>query len=159
MAPPRHPSALRASVLDRLLDDAPQQPGDGAPSCMDLNGLKAALARDLEVLLNTRTQPIDDPEQYRLAARSVIAFGTPDLSGLSLLSADDREALRARVHRAIATHEPRLTQLRVALDLARGNERMLRFRVDAVLRAAPCNAAVCFDATLELSSNAYQVAR
>jgi hypothetical protein len=36
------------SVLDRLLDDAPNQPRQGIALYFDLSDFKAALARDLE---------------------------------------------------------------------------------------------------------------
>lgn len=152
------PGGLLPSVLDRLLDDDPSRTRDARLPSSDLGELKASLARDLEILLNTRTPPMAS-DGHPLAARSVIAFGTPELSGTSLRNADERERLRARVHGAIATHERRLAQIRVALDVAQADGRQLRFHVDAVLRTSRYRTPISFDATLDVASNAYAVSR
>lgn len=146
------------SLLDRLLDDAPDEMVDPPFSGGDVAATQAALARDLEALLNTRVR--DDPrfDEFPLASRSILTFGIPDLSGLSLLNADDCETLRDRVRRTIVRHEPRLAQVRVTLDAMPGDERKLHFRVDAVLRA-PYGLPVRFDAVLDLASSAYRITR
>lgn len=150
---------LLPSVLDRLLDDSPHEPPGRSRAGSDLSDFKAALARDLESLLNTRNSACVDDSRYPLTARSVLTFGTPDQRALGMPRADQRETLRLRVHHAIAVHEPRLTHLRVSLEHAHDDERRLRFRVDAVLHVAPFREPVVFDATLDLSSSAYRVAR
>ncbi|WP_332670541.1 type VI secretion system baseplate subunit TssE [Aromatoleum sp.] len=150
------PDRALPSLLDRLLDDAPGAPFDATPSPFGAAAPKAALARDLEALLNTRVSALSGIDALPLAARSILTFGIPDFSGLSLLSADDCETVRERVRRTIAAHEPRLTEVRVTLDALPGAERKLRFRVDAVLRK-PYDAPVRFDAVLDLASSAYRV--
>lgn len=157
--PPVSAPGLLPSVLDRLLDDAPHLPPGRLSVGFDLPAFKAALARDLEALLNTRNTLYVDRHLYPLTVRSVLGFGTPEQSVLGLPCPDQREALRLRVHQAIAVHEPRLTQLRVSLDQDHDDRRRLRFRVDAVLHMAPLREPVVFDATLDLSSNAYQIER
>lgn len=144
------------SLLDRLLDDEPDTTFDSAPPPLGATGAKAALARDLEALLNTRVGDLAAIDAFPFAARSMLTFGIPDFSGLSLLSPDDCETLRERVRRTIGGHEPRLTQVRVTLDALPGAERKLRFRVEAVLRK-PYEAPVRFDAVLDLASSAYRV--
>jgi len=157
-APRRLP--VTASVLDRLLDDAPQaaqEPPFGAR--FDLGQHKQAVARDLEALLNTRSLVPEPglPERFPLAWASQLAFGIPDLSSLSLLNPQHRNLLRDRIQQAIERFEPRLAQVQVALDPPREFNRVLRFRVDAVLRAHPGRPPVVFDAVLKLSCNACQV--
>lgn len=152
----RRPDRGLPSLLDRLIDDEPDATFDAAPPPFGATGAKAALARDLEALLNTRVSDVTAIDAFPLAAQSIVTFGIPDFSGLSLLSADDCETLRDRVRRTIGTHEPRLTQVRVTLDALPGGERKLRFRVDAVLRK-PYEAPVRFDAVLDLASSAYRV--
>lgn len=149
------------SVLDRLLDDTPEVQ-QGVTLYFDLGDFKASLARDLESLLNTRVMALDDLfAQYPLAAISVIRYGIPDLCGLSLLNPGDRELLRGQVQYAIELYEPRLSNVRVAFNMPDnpGNypERLLHFRVDALLKVHPRRPPVSFDATLQLSSNAYKV--
>jgi len=153
----RHVQVL-PSVLDRLLDDEPDLTHVTEVALFDLAQFKRALARDLEALLNTRTmEQAELFDAHPLANASILQFGIPDLSGISLLNPDDRELLRERLRRAIEQHEPRLSRVRVNLDAPRELERHLRFRVDAVLKVHPHKPPVTFDATLQLSSNVYRV--
>ena len=151
---------MLASVLDRLLDDAPQaaqEPPYGAR--FDLARHKQAVARDLEALLNTRC-PLLDPgtaARHPLASCSFLAYGIPDLSSLSLLNPDHRRRLRDQILQAVVRFEPRLCQVRVDLEPPGEGRRLLRFRVEAVLRAHPARPGVVFAAVLKLSSNACQV--
>jgi type VI secretion system protein ImpF len=154
----RQTTTTLPSVLDRLFDDAPNQPEQGAILAFSLSDFKAALARDLESLLNTRAVKLDHfAKHYPLSIRSVINYGIPDLSSLSLLNPDHRELLRYQIRRAIECHDKRLSQVRVAFDADGNAERLLHFRVDALLKVYPYRPPVSFDATLQLSSNAYQV--
>lgn len=149
---------VQPSVLDRLLDDDPRTDVEhpGAVGS-DLRHFKQAVARDLDVLLNSRCVDFGDRiESHPQARDSVINFGIIDLSSLSLLNPDDRALLRDRIRITIERHEPRLAKVRVTLDAPRDLERMLRFRVDAVLRVHPQRPPVSFDAMLQLSSNSYQ---
>jgi type VI secretion system protein ImpF len=149
-----------SSILDRLFDDAPQSAQEPPfDARFDLNLHKQAVARDLESLLNARSMALDEDllVRFPLAGASVLAYGIPDLSSLSLLNPDHRRLLQERILRAIQRFEPRLTQANVDLDLPREANRMLRFRVEGLLRIHPNRPAVVFDAVLQLSSNACQV--
>ncbi|WP_035055123.1 type VI secretion system baseplate subunit TssE [Andreprevotia chitinilytica] len=158
MSSARRQTLTLPSVLDRLLDDRPSEPEVAGAMLFEVADFKRSLARDLEALLNTRTLEHEELfDAHPLAGETVINFGIPDLSGLSLLNPDDRELLRERVRKAIDRHEPRLSRVRVSLDLPREGERLLRFRVDGVLKIHPHRPPVSFDATLQLSSNAYKV--
>ena len=151
---------MLASVLDRLLDDAPRAAQE-APCVAryDLARHKEAVARDLESLLNTRSTPLDPAlaARHPLAGRSFLAYGIPDLSSLSLLNPDHRRRLRDQILQAIVRFESRLCQVRVELDPPGEGGRLLRFRVEALLRAHPGQPSVVFAAVLKLSSNACQV--
>lgn len=154
-----HPAVVMPSILDRLLDDHPKEPVESnAAMQFDLRRFKQAVARDLDALLNSRCVDLnDDIERYPHARGSVINFGIIDLSSLSLLAPDDRALLRDKIRITIERHEPRLAKVRVTLDAPKETERMLRFRVDAVLKVHPNKPPVTFDAMLQLSSNAYQI--
>lgn len=155
----RHPVGMRPSVLDRLLDARPHQPEAAHDdSLLDVGGYRALVARDLETLLNTRrSDPLDRAADFPEASRSMLRYGVMDLNSLSLQDPGDQAALREDLRRTIELFEPRLKKVRVSLDLPKGSERALRFRVAAVLSAHPQRPSVAFDATLHLSSNAYQV--
>lgn len=150
---------VTSSVWDRLQDDAPrEEKDDDTATFLDLRRFKQAVARDLDALLNSRCVDLnDDIERYPHARNSMINFGIIDLSSLSLLDPDDRALLRDRICLTIERHEPRLTRVRVTLDVPDNLQRMLRFRVDAVLKVYPNKPPVTFDAMLQLSSNAYQI--
>lgn len=150
---------ITPSVLDRLLDDHPREQVEShLHQHFDLNRLKRAVARDLEALLNSRNVNLEeDIERFPLARQSVIDFGITDLSSLSLLDPGDRAYLRDKIRITLERHEPRLERVVVSLDAPAGSERMLRFRVDALLKVLPSRPPVSFDATLQLSSNSCQV--
>lgn len=158
MSTPRRQTLTLPSVLDRLLDNEPDISHASSALLFELPQFRRALARDLEALLNTRIMDLPEIfEAYPLATDSMLQFGIPDLSGISLLNPDDREMLRDRLRRAIERHEPRLTRVKISLDAPRELERHLRFRVDAVLKVHPHRPPVSFDATLQLSSNVYRI--
>lgn len=149
-----------SSVLDRLLEeDPPGQPPEAVPGLHDLNRHKQAVARDLEALLNARSIAVDVRllDGFPQARNSLLGYGISDLSSLSLLNPDHRLLLRQQIQRTIERHEPRLTQVRVNLDVPREASRMLRFRVEALLEVHPYRPLVAFDAMLRLTSHACQV--
>jgi len=147
------------SVLDRLFDDNPREPLEATSyRGASLQGFKRAVARDLEALLNSRCVDLDEEiEAHPQARNSMLAFGIIDLSSLSLLDPDDRAYLRDKIRITLERHETRLGKIRVTLEAPEGNERMLRFRVDALLKVHPTKPPVSFDATLQLSSSSYQI--
>lgn len=155
----RTPS-FRASILDRLMDDAPLVTTEPVSEMhLDVSRYKQAVARDLESLLNSRRVDFDDQvESLPHARRSILTYGITDLSSLSLLDPGAQAHLRSQIKTAIERHEPRLSRVRVSLDAPQGRERQLRFRVDAVLTVHPLRPPVVFDAMLQLATNTYRIA-
>lgn len=150
-------TAVQLSLLDRLREHPESAGGHGEPQA-DVATLKRLLAQDLEMLLNTRrTLDEDLLAAYPLAADSLLNFGVPDLSTLSLLDPADREYLQTAIRRAIQRHEKRLKSVRVSLDNNAPSERSLRFRVDAILDVHPATPLVSFDAVLHVQSQRYSV--
>ena len=147
------------SVLDRLLDNEPQVSKEPASSrTQNLRTLEGAVARDVEALLNSRQETLEElPSEFVEVNRSLVTYGLPDLTSLSLLSQDDRNRIRRAVEQAINIFEPRLQRVRVALETARENDRGLRFRIDALLRVDPVPKPVTFDALLQLSTQQYAI--
>ena len=155
----RQRTMITPSVFDRLLDDTPKvQVENQGQYSFDISRLKRAVARDMEALLNSRSVDLDnDIERFPQARNSVIDYGITDLSSLSLLDPGDRAYLRDKIRITVERHEPRLGKVRVSLDEPDGIERLLRFRVDAVLKVHPTRPPVRFDATLQLSYNSCQI--
>lgn len=150
---------ITPSVLDRLLDDKPKEQVESqSQQIFDLNRLKRAVARDMEALLNSRNVDLaEEIDAYPQARNSMIDFGITDLSSLSFLDPGDRAYLRDKIRITVERHEPRLGTVVVSLNAPTGTERMLHFRVDAVLKVLPTRPPVSFDARLQLSSNSCQI--
>lgn len=141
-----------ASLLDRL-DASREHARDG-----DFHALRDAVSRDLEHLLNTRSEGARNiPEVFEECRNSSLTYGIPDFSSYSLLSPSDRDRIRRNLEKAISSHEPRLHRVRVNLEPQRQFERVLRFRVDALLSLGPEREKVRFDAVLQLTTQVYAV--
>ncbi len=99
---------LQPALLDRLTDDEPDSTLESAESrVINRQRLRALVLRDLSWLFNTSQGEAIDPERAPHAARSVLAFGLPPLSGRTA-STIDVATLQRRVHQAILDHEPRI---------------------------------------------------
>lgn len=150
---------LVPSVWDRLNDHDPgvtQEPASNR--FQSLHQLKDALARDLELLLNTRREALRPlPAGYPQAGRSLLVYGLPDFSAFDLHNRDDRSRIQQALERTIGLFEQRLRRVRVTLKAPRRFERRLHFRVDALLRVEPMPEPVTFDAELELGTQEYLV--
>jgi type VI secretion system protein ImpF len=152
---------LIPSVLDRLLDEQPQVSTEPATRrIQDLRSLERAVGRDLEALLNSRQETLRElPSEFVELNRSLLTYGLPDLTSLSLLNHDDRNRIRRSVEQAISAFEPRLQNVRVALEPPREHDRGLRFRIDALLRVDPAPEPVTFDAVLHLKTQQLEIQR
>src|SRR5208282_6533427 len=80
-----------------------------------VRGLKAALRRDLEWLLNTRRNPLAAPESMVETSQSLFNYGLPDFSALSANAPKDRQKLLAELEHTISLFEPRLRNVRVVI--------------------------------------------
>jgi type VI secretion system protein ImpF len=124
----------------------------------DLQSLRIEVSRDLENLLNTRSEGARTiPEAFVECRKSSLTFGIPDFSSYSLHSPRDRDRIRRTLEQAITLHEARLSRVRVQLEAQDAFERTLRFRVDAIMNLGPEREKVQFDAVLQLSTQSYQL--
>jgi type VI secretion system protein ImpF len=159
MARPDQKTNIVPSILDRLLDDTPgmsQEPMSGR--FQTVRDLERTVARDLEALLNTRRETLEDlPAEFGEVNRSLVTYGLPDLTAYSLDSDGERNRVRRMLEQTVATFEPRLERVRVALEPRRHYDRGLRFRIDALLRVKPAPEPVTFDAVLQVNTQQYIV--
>jgi type VI secretion system protein ImpF len=144
---------VRESVLDRLLDDEPDQTRDAPATRAEvLRRVVHAVRRDLEWLLGTRLTWVDDDLlEAEHASRSVVAFGLQDFSHENVANSDAQQRLKLSIERAIAIFEPRLVRVVVKPEATDLTQRALRFRIDAVLQIDPIREPVVFDTVMELS--------
>ena len=147
------------SILDRLLDDEPEISTEPASTRIkNLRSLERSVARDLEALLNSRQETLQElPSEFREVSRSLLTYGLPDFTSFSLLTQEDRLRIRRSVEDAINRFEPRLSRVRVALEAPREHDRGLRFRIDAFLRVDPSPEPVTFDAVLQMNTQQYVI--
>ena len=146
------------SVLDRLIDQEPERKLELPLSrVQSLRDLKAAVQRDLEWLLNTRRMIVPVPDSLKELHHSVFMYGLPDISSLSLSSSNDQETLLRSIKQAINLFEPRLANVKVVLEPATNEVRVIRFGIEALLRLDPAPQPVFFDTVLEPVSGQYQI--
>jgi len=149
---------ITQSVLDRLLDDDPKTPSEPTPTrSQSFRQLKAALKRDLEWLLNTRRTPQEVAEGFRECNRSVLVYGLPDTSAMTVGSSKDRATLLNLLEETVAIFEPRLLSVTVHMEGVANSTRVVKFRIEGLLNVDPAPEHVSFDTVLELSSGEYEV--
>jgi type VI secretion system protein ImpF len=100
---------LQPSLLDRLTDEEPDKKDEPlSRRVMSMVVLRRAVLRDLAWLLNCPSKPLtDELNDYPLAARSVLNYGMPDLTGLTASGVSPARIV-GMVRDAIHTFEPRI---------------------------------------------------
>ena len=155
-------SQLLPSLLDRLLDDHPEESRE--PAWRDVQVvrvLKASLCRDLQNLLNAHRLLAVIPEAYAELKTSLLNYGLPDLQSMEVREDHDLGLLCRLIEESIQAFEPRLQGVRVrpVID-AEGRkqiDRRVRFEIEAVLVVEPLREPVLFSSLLDVSSGEFAV--
>ena len=148
-------------LFDRLLG-VPMRASHGhaVPARSAAEEMKDAVARDLEVLLNTRAVlPEDLLKAYPECSRSIVSYGMKDFAELSLSSPSDRALICACIEKTISNHEPRLRKVKASLEMRAGAVNRLDFSITGVLVASASQEAVNFDAVLQPSTLSYSISK
>ncbi len=145
------PPRVQLPLLDRLIDDAPDQERDPPGSTNDsLGTLRDAVRRDLEALLNARRRWLSWPAHMTDLATSPLGYGIPDFTAGAFNDPRRREELRLEIEDTVRRFEPRFLSVHVVLvEQADRLASMLRLRIDAVLKAEPAPEAVAFDTIID----------
>jgi type VI secretion system protein ImpF len=142
---------VQLPLLDRLIDDAPEQERDPAVSAAEaMVLLRQSVRRDIEALLNAQRpwQPV--PRAYPGLLTSPLGYGIPDVMAATLADPRRRESLRAEIEDTIRRFEPRFASVRVQLlENEDKLEAVLRLRIEAMLRAEPAPEPVAFDTRVD----------
>jgi type VI secretion system protein ImpF len=152
---------LRASVLDRLM--APPATSGAVRRALEVVGLRelrAAVARDLEWLLNTKQCLPDVPEDLVETMQSIWTYGLPDLSTYSSRSPEDATTLARLLEDVIRRFEPRLRPGSVRITPrpgGEGDEFRVQFRIDAILHVEPIRSPVSFDTDVDFGAGTVRV--
>jgi type VI secretion system protein ImpF len=160
MAQPENPSSLVPSILDRLLgQEVPTQKDLERNRARLVRQLRASLQRDLENLLNTRCRCGAYPQELEELETSLVNYGIPDFTGAGLGSTEGWEGFLGTIRAAIERFEPRLRNVSVAhlRDSQDPLDRVLRFRIEAVLWTEDEAEPVAFLSTMEPSSGRFRV--
>jgi type VI secretion system protein ImpF len=148
---------INLSVLDRLIDFEPEVKAEPPSSrSKALRQVKQALRRDLEWLLNTR-RVLEVPAELPFVSDSILAYGLPDFTNLSVKSAEDQHDLTRALELTLKRFEPRLEDVVVTVANASVLERAFRFKIEARLRIDPVPEPISFDTTLQLGSGNFAV--
>ncbi|MDY0745970.1 type VI secretion system baseplate subunit TssE [Paucibacter sp. R3-3] len=118
---------LQPSLLDRLIDDAPQQRTEALDArALTRQQLRAAVLRDLSWLFNAiRNEPEpnssrrDDLALWKTAPearRSVLNYGMPAFAGVTLASMDTK-LIEREVTEAIKAFEPRIDPKTLSIEV------------------------------------------
>lgn len=150
---------LVPSVLDRLLDSEPAVSREAPKSRTQvLRELKQSVRRDLENLLNTRRRFGEVSGDLSELSVSLATYGLPDISGADIGSARSRMELRRRLEKTIQTFEPRFKTLSVTLlEAGDASDRVLRFRIDGLLRVEPAPEPVSFNSAVEPATGSVEI--
>ena len=129
-------------LIYRLVADAL---GEDSGRSLSISEMRAEVSRDLENLLNTRSEAARlIPDTFKECRASSLTYGILD-------------RIRRSLEQAISLHEGRLSRVRIALEPQRELDRALRFRIDAMLDLGDDNEKVQFDAVLQLNTQTYLV--
>lgn len=141
------------SLLDRLVDGPGARTGEHT-----VRDLRQAVRRDVEALLNTRRRALSPPPELRALADSLLEYGVPDSAAANLSTLDDRQAFVRELQTALRRFEPRFTSIRVTLlDDGQELDRVMRFRIDATLRARPAPEPVGFESVVDPVSRSIEI--
>lgn len=149
--------SITHSLLDRLIDDEPEQAIEPAESdAQALARYKAGLRRDLEALLNSKRPDLDAFELYPEVEQTVTGFGIADISTEDLATLGARDRVRRMVAQAIRTHETRLTDVDVEIDDG-PTSTGIRLRISAQLTLTRGKDAVVYEASVRPGDRAIAV--
>jgi type VI secretion system protein ImpF len=150
---------LVPSLLERLLDAQPEVSREPlAARYYDVRHMKAAVAHDLEELLNTRREALSEiSAEFVEVNKSLLVYGLPDFTSFNLLDPTDCNRIKRSLEVAIGRFEPRLERVKVSMQGPSSTDRTLRFKIDAMLRIEPAKEPVVFDTILQLATQEYSV--
>ena len=123
-----------------------------------LRALKGSVSRDIEALLNTRRELFDElPPDFKEVNNSLLFYGLPDFTTMSLMSHQDRKKINRMIKQTIEKFEPRLKDVNVVVLAPTGLDQALHFKIEAMLQVEPEPESVAFDAVLQVTTAKYDV--
>jgi type VI secretion system protein ImpF len=150
---------LSRSVLDRLLDDAPDMEVDPLVSLSDqVREMREVIRRDLEALLNTRRSPSGPPGALKELNDALVSYGMDGVLSANLVTDASKDKLAQSIERRISMFETRLSDVRVTILKNRmEGERALRMRIQATFRLHEGMPPISFESKIDPSTQRFLV--
>ncbi len=163
MANLRAQDRLQPALLDRLTDDDPGSRAEAVEArVINRSRLREFVLRDLAWLFNATSLGHHDAwDTAPLAAKSVVNFGLPPLSGQSLSSVDLGD-LQDRVRKAILDYEPRilpetLSVVAVSTEAQADHHNVIGFRIQGQLWAQPVPLELMLQTEIDLETGRIEI--
>src|SRR4051794_9908581 len=116
MPPERRSVYAQPSLLDRLMDQRPQQSGDRPRTSSEtVSDLRLAVRRDVEALLNARRPWRSVPDNYPARRLSPLGCGIWVFAAGAFNDPKQQKTLREEIKIAIRRFDPRLSQIQVQI--------------------------------------------
>jgi type VI secretion system protein ImpF len=153
---------LQPSLLDRLTDDEPGKLEESREKrVISATRLRDCVTRDVSWLLNCVSLDVSlDLDDYPDVAHSVLNFGIPDLTGVSL-SGINSETLQRQIKEVILAFEPRLTASTLRVTVNSNQKRMdrqaLKFNIESEMWAQPIPLNLYLKTEVDLETGNFKV--
>ncbi|WP_347988902.1 type VI secretion system baseplate subunit TssE [Methylomonas sp. AM2-LC] len=153
---------LQPSLLDRLTDEDPLAHNESREQrVLSSRQLRQSVLRDLRWLLNTTgIDNIIDLTDYPFVANSVVNYGSPLISGVTLSGIDVSKIVR-KVRQAIIDFEPRIIANTLKVDLVVDDKKMsdnaLSFQIEGDLWAQPLPLHLYIRSDIDLETGEFTV--
>jgi|SRR5208283_4324816 len=148
---------LQPSLLDRLTDLNPGAKTDTLDErVMSFRRLRESVVRDLEWLLNTSClETSRELDSYPEVRKSVLNYGIPDISGISVASRNS-ESIARDIRQAILDFEPRILpgtlKVGIGIDDTKMSENTMVLEIQGELWWQPLPERFYLKALLDLDS-------
>jgi len=150
---------LRASILDKLIDNEPEDSSESVYSRMaNFRDIEASVIRDIENLLNTRRTILMPPATHNEVTKSLYTYGLRDFTAENPSSSMVVQKLRREIAQAITLFEPRLKNVVVHIE-NKAKSRDVRFRIAGTLVIYPISEPVIFDTSFDSNRGEYLISR
>jgi type VI secretion system protein ImpF len=142
------------SLLDRLLDEHPEQARDRPRTANEsLRELRNAVRRNVEALLNTRRPWRSVTDRHPALRMSPLGYGLTDFTAGAFNDPKQQEKLCQEIETAIHRFEPRLSRIHVQIfENPAPLRATLALRIEAQLRIDPVPEPISFDTMIDTTT-------
>jgi type VI secretion system lysozyme-like protein len=144
---PKPIQGAKALLFERLVDEDPHTPGEAQPfRIYGVAALRESVGRELLRLLNTRCPRLEGPVDE--ADRTILDYGVPSFSHISVSSETDTRQLVRILEQAITVYEPRLRNVQVTIEPSKTSKTTAVGSIEAMLVVGNVNEPVSFPLVL-----------